>query len=214
MVIELPLNLQVIAPAHQPNWDLVSDLVSSNYSRLYRSPAECKKRFETIILKREELCLTELQNKKQQQLQLQQQQQQANQKTKQPAKASVILNSLFKLMGFFKCLFKCFFKAAEHLQDKNTSHQSVVHSGQLQEPVGHGEEALWKNNLNCQEAASDHVQLRACCKAQSGAQPYFEYYDQPGAFTGFQCRHKLTAAAASIPTAAAVAAFRLVLIEV
>ena len=110
-MIELPLNLQVIAPAHQPNWDLVSDLVSSNYSRLYRSPAECKKRFESIILKREELCLTELQNKKQQQLQLQQQQQQqqqqANQKTKQPAKASVILNSyLIFNLRFLKCLFK------------------------------------------------------------------------------------------------------------
>ena len=71
MVIELPLNLQIIAPAHQPNWDLVSDLVSSNYSRLYRSPLDCRKRFENVILKREELCLAELHNKKQQQQQQQ-----------------------------------------------------------------------------------------------------------------------------------------------
>ncbi len=67
VVIELPINLQVIAPGHQANWDLVSDLVSSNYSRFYRSPVECKKRFENVILKREEMCLAEMQNKKQQQ---------------------------------------------------------------------------------------------------------------------------------------------------
>ena len=56
----------MIAPAHQINWDLVSDMVSSGYSRIYRSASECKKRFENIILKREEICLGELQNKKQQ----------------------------------------------------------------------------------------------------------------------------------------------------
>lgn len=64
-MLELPLNLQAIAPSHQVNWDLVSDLVSSGFSKQYRSPQECKKRFENVILKREELCLTEIQNKKQ-----------------------------------------------------------------------------------------------------------------------------------------------------
>ena len=86
VMLELPLNLQVIAPGHQPNWDLVSDLVSSSYSHYFRSPLDCKKRFESCILKREEMCLTEIQNKKQQQLQ----QQQSNTKTKQPAKPAVI----------------------------------------------------------------------------------------------------------------------------
>ena len=66
VILELPLNLQVIAPAHQPNWDLVSDLVSSSCTKYYRSPLECKKRFEGVILKRAETCLTEMQNKKQQ----------------------------------------------------------------------------------------------------------------------------------------------------
>jgi septum formation inhibitor MinC len=82
VVLELPLNLQIIAPAHQTNWDLVSDLVSSGYSKHYRNALECKKRFENFILKREEMCLSEIQNKKhQQQLQLQQKQQQEQQQT-------------------------------------------------------------------------------------------------------------------------------------
>ena len=44
-------------------------MVSTSYPRIYRSPNECKKRFENIILKREEICLGELQTKKQLQLQ-------------------------------------------------------------------------------------------------------------------------------------------------
>ena len=43
----------------------MSDLVSTGYSKIYRSANECKKRFENIILKREETCLGEFQNKKQ-----------------------------------------------------------------------------------------------------------------------------------------------------
>ena len=88
VILELPLNLQVIAPAHCPNWDLVSDLVSSSYTHYYRSPSECKKRFESVILKREEMCLTEIQNKKQQQIQQQQLSQNAgsNVKGKQQVK--------------------------------------------------------------------------------------------------------------------------------
>jgi hypothetical protein len=96
VVIELPLNLQPITPGHQANWDLVSDLVSSNYNRYYRSANECRKRFESVILKREEQCLVELQTKKQLQIQQQQQQQQAggaagattNQKIKNPPKVA------------------------------------------------------------------------------------------------------------------------------
>jgi hypothetical protein len=75
-MLELPLSLQSTAPAHQINWDLVSDMTSSGYSKIYRTANECKKRFENIILKREEVCLGELQNKKQQQ----------NQKAKGPNK--------------------------------------------------------------------------------------------------------------------------------
>lgn len=86
MLLDLPLNLQVIAPAHQINWDLVSDLVSSSYSKIYRSANECKKRFENIILKREEICLGEFQNKKQQQQQ--QQTVTANLKTKGATKTA------------------------------------------------------------------------------------------------------------------------------
>jgi hypothetical protein len=77
VILELPLSLQVIAPGHNANWDLISDLVSSSFSHHYRSPSECKKRFETVILKREEMCLSEIQNKKQQQLQQQLQNQAA-----------------------------------------------------------------------------------------------------------------------------------------
>lgn len=64
VVLELPLSLAPIAPAHLINWDLVSDLLSSSYSHIFRSAAECKKRFEIVILKREENCLGEVQNKK------------------------------------------------------------------------------------------------------------------------------------------------------
>lgn len=95
-MLELPLNLQTIAPAHQANWDLISDLVSSGYSKHFRNALECKKRFENFILKREEMCLSEIQNKKhQQQLLLQQKQQQEQQlagasvKLKQPPKPLV-----------------------------------------------------------------------------------------------------------------------------
>ncbi len=94
--MELPLNLQVIAPAHQPNWDLISDFVSSNLMRSFKSSMECKKRFESVILKREEMCLTEIQNKKQQQLQQQQQQQQnQSNKARQPAKPPVNIRLIF-----------------------------------------------------------------------------------------------------------------------
>jgi hypothetical protein len=131
VLIELPLNLQVIAPAHQPNWDLVSEMVSSNYSRFYRSPAECKKRFETVILKREENCLTELQNKKQQQLLQQQQQQQSNQKIKQIPKTAVSSNKLFYEFVAFNIYLKRIknkYKIGKPLQNKNTSHESTVYS--------------------------------------------------------------------------------------
>jgi E1A-binding protein p400 len=91
--MELPLSLQVIAPGHQPNWDLISDLVSNSYTGYYRSPADCRKRFENTIMKREESCLNEIHSKKQQ---LQQQQlakdaSTAGNKQKQPAKPAVCI---------------------------------------------------------------------------------------------------------------------------
>ncbi|XP_044528989.1 E1A-binding protein p400-like [Gracilinanus agilis] len=52
-LLELPLNLTVMSPAHTPNWDLVSDVVNS-CSRVYRSPKQCRNRYENVIIPREE----------------------------------------------------------------------------------------------------------------------------------------------------------------
>ncbi|KAM7391655.1 hypothetical protein PAMP_022326 [Pampus punctatissimus] len=52
-LLELPLNLTVVSPAHTPNWDLVSDVVNS-CSRIYRSPKQCRNRYENVIIPREE----------------------------------------------------------------------------------------------------------------------------------------------------------------
>ena len=52
-LLELPLNLPIVSPAHTPNWDLVSDVVNS-CSRIYRSPKQCRNRYENVIIPREE----------------------------------------------------------------------------------------------------------------------------------------------------------------
>ncbi|XP_056274380.1 E1A-binding protein p400 isoform X2 [Pseudoliparis swirei] len=52
-LLELPLNLSIVSPAHTPNWDLVSDVVNS-CSRIYRSPKQCRNRYENVIIPREE----------------------------------------------------------------------------------------------------------------------------------------------------------------
>uniref|UniRef100_A0A674NRX3 E1A binding protein p400 n=1 Tax=Takifugu rubripes TaxID=31033 RepID=A0A674NRX3_TAKRU len=52
-LLELPLNLAIVSPAHTPNWDLVSDVVNS-CSRIYRSPKQCRNRYENVIIPREE----------------------------------------------------------------------------------------------------------------------------------------------------------------
>ncbi|CAF90298.1 unnamed protein product, partial [Tetraodon nigroviridis] len=52
-LLELPLNLNIVSPAHTPNWDLVSDVVNS-CSRIYRSPKQCRNRYENVIIPREE----------------------------------------------------------------------------------------------------------------------------------------------------------------
>ncbi|XP_029573134.1 E1A-binding protein p400 isoform X4 [Salmo trutta] len=52
-LLELPLNLTIVSPAHTPNWDLVSDVVNS-CSRIYRSPKQCRNRYENVIIPREE----------------------------------------------------------------------------------------------------------------------------------------------------------------
>lgn len=49
----LPLNLMVISPGHTPNWDLVADIVNQT-SRTYRSPKQCRWRYEAVITPREE----------------------------------------------------------------------------------------------------------------------------------------------------------------
>ncbi|XP_062399404.1 E1A-binding protein p400 isoform X2 [Sardina pilchardus] len=52
-LLELPLNLTIVSPAHTPNWDLVSDVVNS-CSRIYRSPKQCRSRYENVLIPREE----------------------------------------------------------------------------------------------------------------------------------------------------------------
>ncbi|XP_050430386.1 helicase domino isoform X2 [Adelges cooleyi] len=52
-VQEMTLNLVILCPAHTPNWDLVSELVNM-MSRVYRSPKQCKNRYESVIINREE----------------------------------------------------------------------------------------------------------------------------------------------------------------
>lgn len=70
----LPLNLMLLSPGHTPNWDLVSDIVNQT-SRVYRTPKQCRYRYEAVIVPREEGKLIE--NPKKQQ-----------KKTKNPLKAS------------------------------------------------------------------------------------------------------------------------------
>ncbi|XP_054919967.1 helicase domino isoform X3 [Dermacentor andersoni] len=50
---DIPLNLTVLSPGHTPNWDLVADVVNT-VSRIYRSPKQCKDRYESVIVPREE----------------------------------------------------------------------------------------------------------------------------------------------------------------
>lgn len=52
-LLELPLNLTIVSPAHTPNWDLVSDVVNA-CSRIYRSSKQCRSRYETVLIPREE----------------------------------------------------------------------------------------------------------------------------------------------------------------
>lgn len=54
---EMPLNLLTSSPGHLPNWDLIADIVNS-VSRTYRSPKQCKQRYENVIMLREEGRLT------------------------------------------------------------------------------------------------------------------------------------------------------------
>lgn len=49
----LPLSLLIISPGHTPNWDLVAEIVNQS-SRTYRSPKQCRWRYEAVILPREE----------------------------------------------------------------------------------------------------------------------------------------------------------------
>lgn len=60
-LLELPLNLAIVSPAHTPNWDLVSDVVNS-CSRIYRSPKQCRNRYENVIIPREEGKVTIIQS--------------------------------------------------------------------------------------------------------------------------------------------------------
>ncbi len=53
MLLELPLSLSTSSPAHIPNWDMVADVVNAG-SRTYRSPKQCKNRYENVIVPREE----------------------------------------------------------------------------------------------------------------------------------------------------------------
>ncbi|KAI1293879.1 Helicase domino [Halotydeus destructor] len=53
LIQELPANLLVLSPGHLPNWDLVSDLVSS-MSPNFRAPRVCRHHYETAVIPREE----------------------------------------------------------------------------------------------------------------------------------------------------------------
>ncbi|XP_075165113.1 domino helicase [Haematobia irritans] len=49
----LPCNLMLLSPGHTPNWDLVAEIVNT-FSKTYRSPKQCRWRYEAIIQPREE----------------------------------------------------------------------------------------------------------------------------------------------------------------
>lgn len=49
----LPLNLIVMNPGHTPNWDFVADYVNT-VSITYRSPKQCRQRYESHLMQREE----------------------------------------------------------------------------------------------------------------------------------------------------------------
>jgi len=53
IVQQMPLNLTMVSPGHRANWGLVADIVNA-ISRNYRSPKQCKLRYENIIKPREE----------------------------------------------------------------------------------------------------------------------------------------------------------------
>jgi hypothetical protein len=50
---ELPLSLAAASPAQIANWDLVADMVNA-VSKCFRSPRQCRNRYEATILPREE----------------------------------------------------------------------------------------------------------------------------------------------------------------
>ncbi|KAK3606446.1 hypothetical protein CHS0354_041388 [Potamilus streckersoni] len=52
-LFDVPLNLMIVSPAHLPNWDMVADVVNG-CSRVYRSPKQCRLRYENVIIPREE----------------------------------------------------------------------------------------------------------------------------------------------------------------
>lgn len=49
----LPLNLLIIKAGQSPNWDFVADYVNT-VSITYRSPKQCRHRYETVLIPREE----------------------------------------------------------------------------------------------------------------------------------------------------------------
>ncbi|EDV22089.1 uncharacterized protein TRIADDRAFT_59226 [Trichoplax adhaerens] len=52
-ILDLPLSLTVSYPAHNINWDLISNVVSSS-GQIYRSPRQCRERFFNTLQQREE----------------------------------------------------------------------------------------------------------------------------------------------------------------
>lgn len=58
----LPLNLMVLSPGHTVNWDFVADIVNQS-SRTYRSPKQCRYRYEAVVVPREEGKLIETSKK-------------------------------------------------------------------------------------------------------------------------------------------------------
>ena len=53
---DFPLSLNISVPAQTPNWSVVADNVTL-FSRVKRSPLQCRERFVSVIVPREDPAL-------------------------------------------------------------------------------------------------------------------------------------------------------------
>ena len=52
-MLDFPLSLNISVPAQTPNWSVVADTVTL-FSRVKRSPLQCRERFMNVIIPRED----------------------------------------------------------------------------------------------------------------------------------------------------------------